>query len=72
MGSSSFTVSKEFEMKELVEEASLTTRSCSYRYNEDPAEVKVNLSVGAYRDDDGKPWVLPVVRQVGYISDVNN
>lgn len=34
------------------------------RYNEDPAEVKVNLSVGAYRDDDGKPWVLPVVRQV--------
>ncbi|CAG5136685.1 unnamed protein product, partial [Candidula unifasciata] len=23
---------------------------------------KVNLGVGAYRDEDGKPWVLPVVR----------
>ena len=35
-----------------------------YRYREDPADVKVNLSVGAYRDDDEKPWVLPVVRKV--------
>ncbi|KAJ2767671.1 Aspartate aminotransferase, cytoplasmic, partial [Coemansia nantahalensis] len=24
---------------------------------------KVDLGVGAYRDDDGKPWVLPVVRR---------
>lgn len=31
---------------------------------EDPNASKVNLSVGAYRDDDGKPWVLPVVRTV--------
>ena len=23
---------------------------------------KVNLSVGAYRTDEGKPWVLPSVR----------
>jgi len=34
------------------------------RYREDPADMKVNLSVGAYRDDDEKPWVLPVVRKV--------
>ncbi|XP_071514994.1 aspartate aminotransferase, cytoplasmic [Panulirus ornatus] len=27
-------------------------------------EKKVNLSVGAYRTDEGKPWVLPVVRKV--------
>ncbi|KAJ1942713.1 Aspartate aminotransferase, cytoplasmic, partial [Linderina macrospora] len=24
---------------------------------------KVDLGVGAYRDDDGKPWVLPVVHK---------
>lgn len=25
---------------------------------------KVDLGVGAYRDNTGKPWVLPVVRKV--------
>lgn len=25
---------------------------------------KVNLGVGAYRDDNGKPWVLQSVRKV--------
>ena len=25
---------------------------------------KVNLGVGAYRDDNNKPWVLPVVKKV--------
>jgi hypothetical protein len=25
---------------------------------------KVNLGVGAYRDDNAKPWVLPVVKKV--------
>lgn len=24
----------------------------------------MNLGVGAYRDDNGKPWVLPVVKKV--------
>jgi len=33
------------------------------RYKADPAEKKINLSVGAYRDDEGKPWVLPVVKK---------
>jgi len=31
-------------------------------YLDDPVETKVNLSIGAYRTEDGKPWVLPVVR----------
>lgn len=32
-------------------------------FNEDTNEKKVNLSIGAYRTDDSKPWVLPVVRE---------
>ncbi|KAL1497505.1 hypothetical protein ABEB36_008455 [Hypothenemus hampei] len=32
------------------------------QYTEDDFPQKVNLGVGAYRTDDGKPWVLPVVR----------
>ncbi|GLG94931.1 Aspartate aminotransferase [Gryllus bimaculatus] len=31
---------------------------------DDTFENKVNLGVGAYRTEEGKPWVLPVVRQV--------
>ena len=33
-------------------------------YNADPHPKKINLGVGAYRDNDGKPWVLPVVKKV--------
>ncbi|KAJ5804897.1 hypothetical protein N7474_010784 [Penicillium riverlandense] len=33
-------------------------------YREDPAENKVDLGIGAYRDDNAKPWVLPVVKKV--------
>ncbi|KAJ1940743.1 Aspartate aminotransferase, cytoplasmic [Kickxella alabastrina] len=29
----------------------------------DTNSTKVDLGVGAYRDDSGKPWVLPVVRK---------
>lgn len=36
--------------------------SAAYRADEDPR--KVDLGVGAYRHDDGKPWVLPAVRKV--------
>ncbi|VIO88026.1 Uncharacterized protein BM_BM5467 [Brugia malayi] len=32
-------------------------------YHEEPAEYKVNLTVGAYRTEEGQPWVLPVVRE---------
>ncbi|XP_076650425.1 glutamate oxaloacetate transaminase 1 [Halictus rubicundus] len=31
---------------------------------DDTYEKKVNLSIGAYRTPEGKPWVLPVVRKV--------
>lgn len=32
-------------------------------YKADTFDKKVNLGVGAYRDDNDKPWVLPVVRK---------
>ncbi|CAE6468833.1 unnamed protein product [Rhizoctonia solani] len=32
-------------------------------YKTDTFPQKVNLGVGAYRDDDNKPWVLPVVKK---------
>ncbi|KAF7304800.1 Aspartate aminotransferase [Mycena kentingensis (nom. inval.)] len=32
-------------------------------YKEDKFDKKVNLGVGAYRDDNNKPWVLPVVKE---------
>ena len=33
-------------------------------YRKDTSKAKVDLGIGAYRDDDAKPWVLPVVKQV--------
>ncbi|KAI5122083.1 hypothetical protein M0805_006065 [Coniferiporia weirii] len=36
-------------------------------YKADTFPQKINLGVGAYRDDDGKPWVLPVVRKAEQI-----
>ncbi|CAK4024108.1 Aspartate aminotransferase, cytoplasmic [Lecanosticta acicola] len=33
----------------------------AYRRDKDPK--KVDLGIGAYRDDNAKPWVLPVVKQ---------
>ena len=33
-------------------------------YKADTFKNKVNLGVGAYRDDDNKPWILPVVQKV--------
>ncbi|KAH7889292.1 aspartate amino-transferase [Phlebopus sp. FC_14] len=32
-------------------------------YKADPFPNKVNLGVGAYRDDDNKPWVLPAIKK---------
>jgi aspartate aminotransferase len=31
-------------------------------FNKDPSPNKITLGVGAYRGEDGKPWVLPSVR----------
>ena len=33
-------------------------------YRADKSESKVDLGIGAYRDDNAKPWVLPVVKKV--------
>jgi len=36
-------------------------------YKADTYAKKVNLGVGAYRDDDNKPWVLPVVKKASLL-----
>ncbi|KAF9161721.1 Aspartate aminotransferase, cytoplasmic isozyme 1 [Actinomortierella ambigua] len=36
-------------------------------YKADPHPDKVNLGVGAYRTEEGKPWVLPVVKKADHI-----
>ena len=33
-------------------------------FRRDSSEKKVDLGIGAYRDDNAKPWVLPVVKKV--------
>ena len=35
-------------------------------YRKDTHDKKVDLGIGAYRDDNAKPWVLPVVKKVDY------
>ncbi|KAI9794991.1 MAG: Aspartate aminotransferase, cytoplasmic [Peltula sp. TS41687] len=32
-------------------------------YRRDTSKSKVDLGIGAYRDDNAKPWILPVVRK---------
>lgn len=36
----------------------------SEAFKKDSNPNKINLGVGAYRDGEGKPYVLPVVRKV--------
>lgn len=38
-------------------------------YKADTFDKKVDLGVGAYRDDNAKPWILPVVKKVGLFVD---
>ncbi|KAI9037978.1 aspartate aminotransferase [Aspergillus affinis] len=33
-------------------------------FRQDPDDKKVDLVIGAYRDDHAKPWILPVVKKV--------
>ena len=37
-------------------------------YKKDQNPNKVNLGAGAYRDDNGKPFVLPSVKKVSFWS----
>lgn len=36
----------------------------SAAFKNDQSEQKVNVVIGAYRTDEGLPWVLPVVKKV--------
>jgi aspartate aminotransferase len=38
--------------------------TASYKADKDPK--KINLGVGAYRDNQGNPWILPVVKKVSW------
>ncbi|KAL1944607.1 hypothetical protein VTO73DRAFT_3037 [Trametes versicolor] len=58
----STTVSAErFEEVPLAPPDSIFKLTAAYRADTHPD--KINLGVGAYRDDNGKPWVLPVVKK---------
>lgn len=35
-------------------------------YRADSFDKKVDLGIGAYRDNNAKPWVLPVVKKVNF------
>ena len=37
-------------------------------YRRDEFDKKVDLGIGAYRDNNAKPWVLPVVKKVHFPS----
>lgn len=37
-------------------------------FRADTSDQKVDLIIGVYRDDDGKPWNLPVVVKVTSIT----
>jgi len=37
-------------------------------YRQDTFDKKVDLGIGAYRDDNAKPWILPVVKKVSHHS----
>lgn len=41
-------------------------------YKADTFPQKVNLGVGAYRDDNGKPWILPAVKKVVHHLSISN
>jgi aspartate aminotransferase, cytoplasmic len=36
-------------------------------YRADNFDKKVDLGIGAYRDNNAKPWILPVVRKVVHL-----
>lgn len=39
-------------------------------FNEDDRKEKVNLTIGAYRDNKGRPWNLPCVNEA--VKRINN
>lgn len=55
------TTAETWEQVPLAPEDSIFKLTAGYKADTHPN--KVNLGVGAYRDNDNKPWVLPVVRK---------
>ena len=37
-------------------------------YKKDDFDKKVDLGIGAYRDNNAQPWVLPVVKKVSTLA----
>ena len=37
-------------------------------YKKDDFDKKVDLGIGAYRDNNAQPWVLPVVKKVRFMQ----
>lgn len=37
-------------------------------YKKDTYDKKIDLGIGAYRDNNAKPWILPVVQKVCWNS----
>ena len=37
-------------------------------YKKDEFDKKVDLGIGAYRDNNAQPWVLPVVKKVSTLA----
>ena len=44
--------------------ASIEVLEMKKKYDEDSSDVKINLTVGGYKDEDGNSYILPVVREV--------
>jgi aspartate aminotransferase len=53
-------MSSQFEVEQVPADA-IFKLTADYKQDSDP--MKINLGVGAYRDNDGKPWTLPVVKK---------
>uniref|UniRef100_A0A8D3CN76 Aspartate aminotransferase n=1 Tax=Scophthalmus maximus TaxID=52904 RepID=A0A8D3CN76_SCOMX len=49
---------------EVPQAAPVAVFKLSQDFNNDQCPDKVNLGVGAYRTDEGQPWILPVVKKV--------
>ncbi|TVY32202.1 Aspartate aminotransferase, cytoplasmic [Lachnellula subtilissima] len=41
-------------------------------YRADTSDHKVDLGIGAYRDNNAKPWVLPVVKKLNVLPQADN
>jgi len=57
-------MSNKSRFAELIQDPPIEVFELTRQYNESLHPNKVNLGVGSYKDDSGKPWVLPVVRTV--------